>query len=339
VSPSFFSDASAADRLLDRLRGELGEPSLRYVEAPTRLSAARFSAVRQCRVTPPLPVLGGRLIIRSGNSAHQVRLEAGLHRGVAAQDAGIAAPTVVLVETDPAVLGAPFIVMEHIDGSPTLSSVAPVTFACALPRLLRRWPRQLVSIAHALAAVDIRPVVTQLVDGDAEHRAQPGHHLRNVAKVLDGVVGLEELIGWMLDHEPTVERPVLSHGDLWPTNVFDRSDRTTLIDWNRGGLDHPALDIGFAAAGFALMPEPFPPPGPVASLARGVGQLMANRIVERCAPVVGGVERIRYYEALRCLVEIADATADPDDDESGWASALPRLVAHASAATGIPARL
>lgn len=337
MSPQADPTSDAANRLLQRLRDELSNPELHYVEAPARATAARFTPIWQLDIAPPHGTTR-RLIARAVRSTEQLRLEVTLHKAVNCQDAGICAPLVVLVETDPTILGTPFFVMERLDEPAVLATVAPIHFALAFPRLLRSWPLQLATIAQGLAGVDTDAVVALLDESGLPRHTQPGRHLQHLASALDGVTGLEPIVEWMIDHEPTVIRRVLSHGDLWPTNVFNRTANTTLIDWNRGGIDDPALDIGFATAGFALMPEPFPPPGPLCTIAHAAGRQMTQRILNHCAPLVGGIERVRYYQALRCLLEIADVLSDPAPTGPGWSNAITVLAAHAQTITGVRAR-
>lgn len=328
-----------ADRLLQRLRQDLAEPDLRYVRAPARAPGARFTPILDFDIAPPPPGTTGHLIARQVRSTEQARLEVALHDALSHQNGQISAPAVVLTEADPAILGTPFFVMERIDHQAVLTGVTPARFALAFPRLLRRWPSDVASIARGLAAVDTDSVIAHLESSGCED-IRPGRHLRRVTSILDGVAGFESILEWMTDHQPTISHPVLSHGDLWPTNVFKDIHDATLIDWNRGGIDDPALDIGFAAAGFALMPHPFPPARPLATLAHAAGQHMATKITEHCAELAGGLQRVRYYQALRCLLEIADAlddTAPTGWPRPAWSNSLTPLAEHAQAITGVEA--
>ena len=130
--------------------------------------------------------------------------------------------------------------------------------------------------------------------------------------------------------------PALVHGDLWPDNVFMTNREVCLIDWTRGGIDDPALDVGFAKSSFALMPEPFPPPPPINVLGRLAGRAIANGISARCDDLVGGANRVRYYEALRCAVELADIVAGRTTGEpAGWSHGVSALVSHLEGMTGL----
>jgi hypothetical protein len=111
--------------------------------------------------------------------------------------------------------------------------------------------------------------------------------------------------------------------------VFIGRGSIRLIDWTRGGIDDPALDVGFAKVGLALMPEPFPPPPPINQIVNIAGRSMARRLSARCEPMVGEAERVRYFEALRCAVELADLVAERSAGRvSGWEHGVPAVVRH-----------
>ena len=128
------------------------------------------------------------------------------------------------------------------------------------PEAGRAWPGRLPNVLDALARVDTDTAVATLLRHEVPaDRAQPGRHLRAVSSSLAEEPSLAGVVDWLHDNRPAPpERLGLVHGDLWPGNVFIGSHGIRLIDWTRGGIDDPALDVGFAKVGFVLMPEPFP---------------------------------------------------------------------------------
>jgi aminoglycoside phosphotransferase (APT) family kinase protein len=229
--------------------------------------------------------------------------------------------------------------MERFAGRAYLRGVEPWRFALDLPKLVSSWPRQLPRVLDALARVDPDEAMATLErHGVPEELARPGRHLRAVSANLANEPTLACVIDWLHDNRPSSpERLALVHGDLWPGNVFVGAGEIGLIDWNRGGVDDPALDIGFAKVGFALMPEPFPPPPPIRQLAHLVGRSIARRLSSHSDPLVGGADRVRYYEALRCMVELADVVAERSSgSRPGWEHGVPALVHHLEIITGRP---
>jgi hypothetical protein len=84
------------------------------------------------------------------------------------------------------------------------------------------------------------------------------------------------------------------------------------------------------------MPEPFPPPPPIRSAIHAAGLRLAQQIQLRCASLVGGDDRVAYYEALRCMVEISVIYAEGQrGSKSRWARGLPALVRHLNTVTGL----
>jgi hypothetical protein len=102
-----------------------------------------------------------------------------------------------------------------------------------------------------------------------------------------------------------------------------------------GGVGDPALDVGFARVGLALMPEPFPPPPPIRQAVHAMGTYLARKVGRRCNDLVGGDERVAYFEALRCAVQLADVVAARRaGGRAGWEHGVPALVAHLCTTTG-----
>jgi hypothetical protein len=102
-----------------------------------------------------------------------------------------------------------------------------------------------------------------------------------------------------------------------------------------GAVGDPALDVGFARVGFLLMPEPFPPPQPLRQVVHAAGAHIAEGIGAQCTAGVGGEERVRYYEALRCAVQLAMVVVERRaGTKAGWAHGVPALVGHLEAISG-----
>ncbi len=184
--------------------------------------------------------------------------------------------------------------------------------------------------APVLRALDAR--------GIPEPRALTTRHLVWIDEVLGDTSGLEEGVAWLRANQPQLpERLCLVHGDLWPANVLMHGPEICgLVDWTMGAVGDPALDVGFAKVGLALMPEPFPPPRPIGDAVNRCGQRMARHIHQRCAPLVGGDDRVSYYEALRCMLQIAVVHADRQAARpNGWEHGLPALMRHLNTITGL----
>lgn len=326
-------------KLLERLRAELGDPDLTYAVPPARLGGGAFSSMFTFELATPPSGWSGRLALRLVDSSPmQVRTEAGLQEG--ARAAGLPAPRVLLVEPTADVLGATFMVMEMLPGRAFLRGVEPMRFARDFPKLVRSWPGEFAAVLEMLGRVDGTSVLGVMQRyGVPERFARSTRHLDWAEVVLTEERAFDAAIGWLRASEPSPpERSVLVHGDLWPGNVLMRDGTVSgLVDWTMGAVGDPALDVGFARVGFLLMPEPFPPPPPLRQLVHAAGVRIAESIGARCTAGVGGEERVRYYEALRCVVQIAAVVAERRaDTKPGWAHGVPALVGHLEAISGQP---
>jgi hypothetical protein len=84
------------------------------------------------------------------------------------------------------------------------------------------------------------------------------------------------------------------------------------------------------------MPEPFPPPPPIRNGIHALGRRIAQRIHERCAPEVGGDARVEYYQALRCILQLAAVVAERRlAQRNGWEHGVPALVRHFNTISGV----
>jgi aminoglycoside phosphotransferase (APT) family kinase protein len=323
--------------LLGALRDHFDDAEIEYSTQPGRVRGGQFSSVLGFELSARGEGLGSFVVRLLGNDSDQARLEAGLHN--AAQAEGLAAPRVVLWEPADSRLGEAYLVMERLPGRTYLRGAEPSRVALDLPKLLVAWPRQLVVVLSALGRVDVERARAALQEtGVPDDLLAPGRHLRQVTAALVDETRLHEMLDWLHEGRPDPPAsPALVHGDLWPGNVFMTKPEVCLIDWTRGGIDDPALDVGFAKIGFALMPEPSPPPPPIRQFVHLAGRSIARRLSSHGDPLVGGADRVRYYEALRCTVELSDVVAQRSTgSRPGWERGVPALVHHLEIITGQP---
>jgi aminoglycoside phosphotransferase (APT) family kinase protein len=329
-----------AARLLERLRAEVGAP-VEYAAWPKRMSGGAFSTNYSFALSPSPSDWSGHLVLRvlNGTSAAAQR-EAALQAG--AHACGLPAPQVRRFEPSADVLGAPFIVMDLLPGRPFLGGIEWYRFARDFPKLMLRWPTVFGEAIRLLASTDATPAIAAATSyGEATRDLVTTRLLTRVAEVLGDSEGWSEGVTWLTANAPALpEQLRLVHGDLWPANVFERDGRIVgLVDWTTAGLGDPALDVGFAKVGLALMPEPFPPPPPISSAVRAAGRRLARQIHSVAAPLVGGDDdRIAYYEALRCVAQIAEVEADRRDGRAnGWTRGVPALTRHFNDISGLNA--
>jgi aminoglycoside phosphotransferase (APT) family kinase protein len=209
-------------------------------------------------------------------------------------------PTARLYCSDPDVIGAPFMVMDVVDGfTPGNDLPEPFKGSPALHDLGLAYVDGLVE----LAAVDWKA-------GGLEGLGKPEGFLeRQVARwrgQLDGyrVRELPEeefLCDWLESNRPPGSPPAILHGDYSPFNVMVAHDLpprlAAIIDWDTGTIGDPLLDIGHLLARWVEPGEPGPLGGPPeADRAHfPTRKEMADHYAERTGR---DLSALPYYEAL-----------------------------------------
>ena len=242
----------------------------------------------------------------AGTDPIQPRLEQAVQDGLA--DAHFPAPRVILADSDPDRLGRMFVVMERLPGRGFLRGVRPDQFVPDFPKLCLRWPKVLLEVAERLHQVDPAPVLAAAARGGIEtSQLTVRRHIEFVTANLEafGDHRTKDASAWLSGNEPTpVDVPSIIHGDLWPANVLmQRGHLTGLVDWTMAGIGDPALDLGYACAGLAMMPAPLPPPPPIRQGIHAAGKNLARRIREQYCErtqTTAGAHRILRSSALPC---------------------------------------
>lgn len=161
-------------------------------------------------------------------------------------------PTPRLLCEDLDVLGAPFMIMDVVDGfTPGFDLCAP--FADD-PQL--RWD---LAMAYVDGCAELSKV--DWVAGGLEGLGKPDGFLeRQVPRWLAQLdryrtrelPELEFLAAWLEDNRPTMSPAAILHGDYSPFNVMVSRDRparlAAIVDWDTGTIGDPLLDIGHLLA-------------------------------------------------------------------------------------------
>ncbi len=239
--------AAGEDLPLDTLNAWLADamPSLGRVQAVTRypggfsnltylLRTSRGEAVLR---RPPLGVQGGR--------AHDMPREARILSVLELR--GVPAPRAFVTCEDPSVIGAPFYVMERMEGLILRGATAPAGWGAAeFARLSEAFVDTLVAIHGATPSDPVigglgRPMgyVGRQVDGWTERwqRARS-----------DDVPMMESLATWLAASQPGESGACLVHNDYKYDNlVLDPAQPgriVAVLDWEMATLGDPLLDVG-----------------------------------------------------------------------------------------------
>ncbi|NEY31793.1 phosphotransferase [Streptomyces sp. PRKS01-65] len=283
---------------LDRLRGLLDRERPGLVSGPlsgrlieggrSNLTYAVSDGTAQWVVRrPPL----GHVLA----TAHDMRRE---HRVISAlHPTDVPVPRPVLLCEDEEVLGAPFYVMEFVEGTPyrTADQLAPLG-----PGRTRGTVLNLVDTLVELHAVD--PAEVGLEDfGRPEGFLD--RQLRRWAKQLAAsrtrdLPGIDELHATLGRELPRSPAPAVVHGDYRLDNVLIGADDriAAVLDWEMSTLGDPLTDLGL----LVMYSAPLGLPGsPVSTTAEAPGHPAPAELIERYAARSGrDVSAVSWYTAF-----------------------------------------
>ncbi|MFD8208503.1 phosphotransferase family protein [Streptomyces sp. NPDC059695] len=228
-------------------------------------------------------------------TAHDMRRE---HRVISALHAtDVPVPGTVLLCEDESVLGAPFYVMEFVDGTPYRSAreLAPLG-----PERTRAAVLGLVDTLVDLHAVD--PEAVGLGDfGRPEGFLD--RQLRRWGKQLDAsrgreLLGIDELHAALGRALPASPPPTVVHGDYRLDNVLvGEDDRIrAVLDWEMSTLGDPLTDLGL----LVMYSTPLDlPNSPISTTATAPGHPSAAELAERYAARSGrDTSALAWYTAF-----------------------------------------
>lgn len=184
--------------------------------------------------------------------AHDVLRETRVLRALDGTDVPHA--SVRLTCDDPEVIGAPFYIMDRIDG-----------FAPTEP-LPARFDRD-AEIRHAMGFALVDGIATlaqvdwraQGLDGfgkpDGFLERQVGRWLGQLARYKTREIpGLDEVARWLEANRPPDQEPAIMHGDYQFINVMFAPEPparlAAIVDWEQSTIGDPLLDLGWMLAGW-----------------------------------------------------------------------------------------
>ena len=322
--------------LVAHLRGVLGEPGLELAEPPAALTGGFDTEIHAVRLRGAPARFAGPLVLRVLRAHHDpamVMREQAIQNALA--DQGYPAARVLHAALDPAPLGAAFLLMERLPGTP-LMSTRPLGM-----------DRPLLEAQLRLHALDPAPLARALGDAVTFEGYLAALERRRARA---GLAGLAQPMQWLHEHRPSRESPpVICHGDLHPQNILVEGGRVSgVLDWPNAVIADAAFDVAsthnilqFVPPGLASVPRP------LRWLIR-VGQpILAARYLRgyRRRRAIDS-ERLAYYEvaaAMRALERAGESRSRPiggrppsELDRSVYAD---RLLAHVASITGLAASL
>jgi len=292
------SPAQVADALRAHLADALASPDLSYAEPPAPITRGWETYIYAFRLAPPVPDqrFAGPLILRiyPGLLPGAARVAQTEYQAQAfVRERGFPAPMPLLLETEGAVFGQPFMVMERVPGRPMLDLLLE------RPALLSRMARLLAETQVQLHRIDPAGVTFRrevpLLDRMLEEFRQAAEQF--------GLDGLRPGIEWLEAHRPPDERDVcIVHCDFHPANVMVEDDAVTgVLDWPNVDLTDRHADLGFtlflletAVAELSSLRERL-----IVGFGRRLFTRLYLRAYRRHLPVDRGL--LRYYRSLLAL--------------------------------------
>ena len=232
-------------------------------------------------------------------SAHDVLREA---RVLRALEGRAPVPRVLAVCDDPGVIGAPFYVMERIDGE-VVTDAVPAALDNEDGR--RRMAEELVDALVTLHAVDWRAA-------GLEGFGKPDGYLARQVKRFGGLwernrtrelPAVERVARWLAEHLPDSPPATIVHGDYRLGNVMYAPESparvVAVFDWEMSTIGDPLADLGYLCTFWVSRDDP--PAGIFEqhAVTRAPGFPLRAQLVERYEQRSGrSMSDIRWYEAM-----------------------------------------
>ncbi len=190
--------------------------------------------------------------------AHDMSREYRLLRAL--HPVGVPVPRALAFCDDDSVLGAPFYIMEHVDG--VILRQSPPDGVLFDAHVARRLADSFVARLAALHSLDVSTGgLAEL--GRAEgyvSRQVAGWTKRWVASQTSVVQNMDAVAQWLAEHQPAEAGAALLHNDFKYDNlVLDPSDLTqirAILDWEMATIGCPLMDLGTSLAYWVQANDP-----------------------------------------------------------------------------------
>jgi aminoglycoside phosphotransferase (APT) family kinase protein len=232
-------------------------------------------------------------------SAHDVLREARVMRAVAGR---VRVPRVLATCADEAVIGAPFYLMEKVDGH-VVGAAVPDELDGAGQR--RRIGEELVDALVEIHAADWRAC------GLEGYGRPTGYTERQVRRFMGlwehnrtrEIPEVEQVGRWLAAHLPDSPAATLVHGDFRLGNVVFAArapaQLTAVLDWEMSTIGDPLADLGYLCTFWVSRDDPPRTMFQLPDVTRQEGFLVRDELIARYAERSGrSVRDIRWYQTL-----------------------------------------
>jgi aminoglycoside phosphotransferase (APT) family kinase protein len=247
---------------------------------------ARFVLRRPPR--PPIPP-----------SANDMLREARVQRALAGR---VRVPEILAVCEDEAVIGAPFYVMQEMDGVVVTDAMPP---ALDTPEQRRRTGEQLVDALVELHAVDWRAAGLEgfgKPEGYLERQVRRFLGLWDHNKTRE-IEAVERVGAWLGANTPASPPSTIVHGDYRLGNVMlaptAPAELIAIFDWELSTIGDPLADLGYMCLTYASADDPEGEPFQLSLVTRAEGWPLRDELVALYEERSGrSMSDIRWYQTL-----------------------------------------
>jgi aminoglycoside phosphotransferase (APT) family kinase protein len=224
-------------------------------------------------------------------------------------DTPLPLPRVYASCDDPAYIGAPFYLMEHLRGrvirSPNVPG-SPPSFATT-PAAQRAVSEGMVELLVTLQAIDWRAVGLERFgrpDGYLERQLKRWtDQLERTLPLTRPLPVMEKIRDWLNTHMPAAQPATIVHGDFKLDNVmWDLNDRPrplALLDWEMSTIGDPLADFGWMLTYWSEPSDSAVRRGVVSSMDPAPGYLSRRAMAELYERKSGrAIDHIGFYEAF-----------------------------------------
>ncbi len=187
-------------------------------------------------------------------SAHAVDREFRVMRALAGS--AVPVPEMLLLCTDPGVIGTMFFVMAHVEGRVFVDRTLPGQTRGARAALYGEMGRVLA----ALHGVDWRAAGLEgfgRPEGYVRRQVDRWSKQYRAAQVGE-VPAMDRLIDWLTAHVPEDDENAIAHGDFRLGNLIYAPDAprvAAVLDWELSTIGHPIADLAYCCLYWRLPPE------------------------------------------------------------------------------------
>jgi len=232
-------------------------------------------------------------------SAHDMLREA---RVITSLHGHARVPEVLAVCDDESVIGAPFYVMDFVEGNAPQTSI-PDTLDT--PEDRSRMSEELIDSLVELHAVDWRAAG---LEGFGKPTGYLERQLRRFLGLWDinrtrELPAVEQVGKWLGDHLPESPAATVVHGDFRLGNVLFAPEAparlVAILDWEMSTIGDPLADLGYLCLFWSDPDDPPAPMSDAAGLTRADGFLRRDEVVARYEEASGRSMRdAHWYQVL-----------------------------------------